>query len=561
MSVRRSVARHRTLSNIIDGVGAIRVMNRAGLVPFPRLDQGVSSIRAVGKYGPFAGPVHAHARAGVTSAALVDELGTLSYVDLEQRSNALVRGWAKDGIGAGSVMGVVARNHRGLVLTMLAAAKAGVRLVMMNTGFAPPQLADVSVREQIGSFVYDEEFTSVAAALAPEVKRYLAWSKEKNPAASAPETRSLADIEETNSSDFVPPPTTQGGFVLLTSGTTGTPKGAPREHTSPLASAQFLDRVPLRRAQTMVMAAPIFHGTGVSQFALALALRNTVVMHRKFDPENTVRLVARHHADSLVLVPTMLQRIVDLPADTLASYDTSSLHIVFAAGSAISPVLSKRTSSLFGPVLHNLYGSTEVAVATVATPEDLARAPGTAGRPPVTCRVELFDSDGTPVTETGTIGRIFVSSGLSFSGYTDGRDKERIDGMLSTGDVGHFDSDGLLFVDGRDDDMIVSGGENVYPLEVENLLAEHPDIVEAAVLGVSDPEFGHRLKAFVVPTATSPRDADAVKEYVKTHLARFKVPRDVVFVTELPRNATGKVLRRVLAEVDESGNTHDEKTW
>lgn len=554
LSVERNVARHRTLSHIIDGVGAIRVMNRAGLIPFPRVDQGVASLRAVGKYGPFAGPVHAHARAGIDTVALVDELGALTYIELEARSNAVVRGWAKDGIGAGSVMGVMARNHRGLVITMLAAAKGGVRLVMMNTGFAPPQLADVAAREQIGSFVYDEEFAHVAEVLAPEVTRYRAWSDTSD-------STTLDELSVNNSTDAVAPPSTRGGFVLLTSGTTGTPKGAPREHTSPLASAQFLDRVPLRRGQTMVMAAPIFHGTGVSQFALALGLQNTVVMHRRFDAENTLRLVARHRADTVVLVPTMLQRILDLGPQTVADYDTSTLKIVFAAGSAISPELSRRTQQSFGPVLHNLYGSTEVAVATVATPEDLARAPGTAGRPPVTCRVELFDNDGRSVDGIGEIGRIFVSSGLSFSGYTDGRDKERIDGMLSTGDVGHFDSDGLLFVDGRDDDMIVSGGENVYPLEVENLLAEHPDIVEAAVVGVSDPEFGHRLQAFVVPTPQSSRDGDEIKSYVKSRLARYKVPRDIVFVDELPRNATGKVLRRVLTENDESGRPCTGQTW
>ncbi len=559
MSSDRNIARHRTLSNIMGAIGAVRVMNRAGLVPFPRVDRGVASIRAVTEYGPFAGPVHAHARAGVTSTALVDERGALSYVELEELSNALVRGWREDGIGAGSVMGVMGRNHRGTVITMLAAAKAGVRLVMMNTGFAPPQLADVARREQVGSFVYDEEFDTVAAALPSEVTQYLSWSDTPG---SAVTTIDDVTTRARNSTEPVAVPERPGAFVLLTSGTTGTPKGAPRERTSPLASAQFLDRVPLRRGRTMVMAAPIFHGTGVSQFALALALRNTVVMHRRFDPENTLRLVDRHRADSLVLVPTMLQRIVDLDPSTLSSYDTSSLRIIFAAGSSLSPDLCRRTAETFGPVLHNLYGSTEVAVATVATPEELAHAPGTAGRPPVTCQVALFDNDGKPVTATGAVGRIFVSSGLSFSGYTDGRDKERIDGMVSTGDVGHFDDDGLLFVDGRDDDMIVSGGENVYPLEVENLLADHPEVTEAAVVGVPDVEFGHRLRAFVVPTGDSSRDADSLRAYVKSQLARYKVPRDVVFIDELPRNATGKVLRRALTEYDGGVDDRtDETTW
>jgi fatty-acyl-CoA synthase len=521
-------------------------MNRAGLVPFPRVDQGIRSILAVRKYGPFAGPVHANAEAGLDAVALIDERGSLTYADIEEQSNALVRAWQADGITPGSVMGCMCRNHRGLVLTMLAAAKNGTKLVLMNTGFARPQLVDVAAREQVQAFVYDDEFSAVAEALPDEVLVYRSWAEED----STSQVRSLDDVMQGRDRSSLPAPSTLGGFVLLTSGTTGTPKGAPRGHTSPLASAQFLDRVPLRRGQTMMMAAPAFHGTGVSQFALALALGQTVVMHRKFDPENTIRLVEKHRCDTLVVVPTMLQRIIDLGPETLAGYDTSSLKIIFAAGSALSPDLCKRTTAAFGEVLHNLYGSTEVAVATVATPADLALAPGTAGRAPVTCHVELYDESGRRITEPETVGRIFVSSGLSFSGYTDGRDKERINGLLSTGDVGHFDRNGLLFVDGRDDDMIVSGGENVYPLEVENLLADRDDVIEAAVIGVEDSEFGHRLRAFVVPGPGATKDAEEMKAHVKANLARYKVPREIIFIEELPRNATGKLLRRVLIEMD-----------
>jgi len=190
-----------------------------------------------------------------------------------------------------------------------------------------------------------------------------------------------------------------------------------------------------------------------------------------------------------------------------------------------------------------------VAVATVATPEELRRAPGTAGRAPVTCQVALFDADNKRVTEPEMIGRIFVSSGLSFGGYTDGRNKESIDGMLSSGDMGHFDEDGLLFIDGRDDDMIVSGGENVYPLEVENLLADRDDVQDAAVVGVPDDDFGHRLRACIVSAPGAAQDVDEIKTYVKDHLARYKAPRDVVFLDELPRNATGKLLRKKLVEM------------
>src|SRR5207248_1130327 len=250
------------------------------------------------------------------------------------------------------------------------------------------------------------------------------------------------------------------------------------------------------------------------------ALGCKVVMRRRFDPEAALAGVAEHRCTALVLVPTMLQRIVDLGPEVLGRYDTSSLRIIFVAGSALSPDLGNRATKAFGDVIHNLYGSTECAVATVATPEDWRKAPGTVGRPPVGCRVALYDEHGKPITKPGVTGRVFVGSGLSFSGYTDGGHKEIIDGLLATGDVGHFDAGGLLFIDGRDDEMIVSGGENVFPIEVENLLVERADVLEAAVIGVQDAEFGQRLKAFVVLAEGSDLDENSVREYVKANLAR-----------------------------------------
>lgn len=539
------------LTRITDTISAVRVMQRSGLIPFPRVDLGVREILAVNKYGPFAGSVHAHAAQDPDRVALIDERGTLTYRELEERSNALVRAWQAAGIRADSTVGAMCRNHRGLLLTMLAAGKSGARLVLMNTGFGRPQLADVAEREGVHHFVFDSEFTEIADAMPSEVTPFLSWVDEPvhTPPAETP-PRTLDDLIAGQSSEAVPAPEEPGAFVLLTSGTTGTPKGAPRSHTSMFASAQFLDRIPLRPKQTMLVPAPAFHGTGVSQLVLGFALENTIVMQRRFDPETTVRLLAEHRADTLVLVPTMLQRIVDLGPDVLSQYDTSSLKVIFSAGSAISPDLSIRTQQAFGKVLYNFYGSTEVAAVTIATPDDLERAPGTAGRVPATCHIALFDDDGNRITEPDVVGRIFARSGLSFEGYTDGRDKQRIDGMLATGDVGHFDRDGLLFVDGRDDDMIVSGGENVYPLEVENLISERPDVLDVAVIGVADDQFGHRLRAFVVPAPTSARDADEIRAHVKANLARYKVPRDVVFIEELPRNTTGKVLRRVLIAME-----------
>ncbi len=530
---------------VAETVRSVDVMRRAGLVPFPRLDEGVRSLVALRKYGPFAGANHISARRDPAAVGIVDELGPLTYKQLDDQSNALARAWAERGIEPGQVVAALCRDHRGLVLTMAAAGKLGVRLLLMNTGFAKPQLADVAKREGVTALVYDQEFTGLLDAIPDGVDRYLAWV-EPGSDLTGRTVPVLDEIIASTDDRPWPAPAKPGGFVLLTSGTTGTPKGAPRPHTSALASAQFLDRIPLRSNEATYMGAPLFHGTGLSQFILSFALGSKVVMRRKFNPEEALRGVAEHKCTALVLVPTMLQRIVDLPEDVRRKYDTSALRIVFVAGSALSPDLGNRANEAFGPVVHNLYGSTEVAVATVATPADWAKAPGTVGRAPVGCKVALYDPHGRPITEPHVTGRVFVGSGLSFGGYTDGRHKEIIDGLLSSGDVGHFDEDGLLFIDGRDDEMIVSGGENVFPIEVENLLVEREDVIEAAVIGVEDPEFGQRLKAFVVRAEGSDLDVEGVRDYVKANLARYKVPRDVEFLDELPRNATGKVLRTKL---------------
>jgi fatty-acyl-CoA synthase len=247
------------------------------------------------------------------------------------------------------------------------------------------------------------------------------------------------------------------------------------------------------------------------------------------------------------VVPVMLQRIVALPPEQLARYDTSPLAVVAVSGSALGGRLATEVLHRFGPVVYNTYGSTEVAVASIATPADLHRHPTTVGRPAPGVRVEILDDEGVPLGR-GEIGRVFVGGAARFDGYTSGPGKEVQHGLLSSGDVGHFDDDGLLYIDGRDDDMIVSGGENVYPAEVEELLSHHPAVTEVAVVGVPDDDFGQALAAFVVTRPGHDLDDAALREHVRSHLARYKVPRRVTFLDELPRNATGKVLKRALAE-------------
>ncbi|WP_370947741.1 acyl-CoA synthetase [Amycolatopsis sp. cg5] len=521
---------------MLDRIGAtchsLSVLVKAGMVEIGRPDLAVASLRAVRGLGPIAGAAKVSARRDPNAVALIDELGPVTYGELDRRSNALARAWLAHGFGADSVIAVLCRDHRGVVDAMLASAKLGARLLLMNTGFSRPQLADVARREGVSALVHDEEFADLLGDVDPEVRRY---------------SESLVEELVHGDGRDLKLPRECGALVLLTSGTTGTPKGAPRRVRSPLAAAQFLERIPLRRGQTMYIAAPTFHGTGLSQFILAFALGMTVVFRRRFDVHATLEGIAKHRCDVLVVVPTMLQRIVDFGG--VRDYDTSSLRILFSAGSALGADLGDRATALFGDVIHNLYGSTEVAVATIATPEDWRAAPGTVGKPPRGCLVRLYDDQGREVTEIGARGRIFVGSALAFDGYSGGGTKEFVDGLMSSGDVGHFDDGGRLFVEGRDDDMIVSGGENVFPAEIEDLLAAHPALLEAAVIGVPDREFGQRLRAFVVPA--SEIDADTVKAYVKGNLARYKVPRDVVFLGELPRNATGKVLRQKLRDYQE----------
>jgi fatty-acyl-CoA synthase len=532
---------------VADLAQSVEVLRKRKLFNPLRLDEALRSSIDVMRYGPFAGVVLHAAHGNPSAPAIIDEIGTLTFRELDEQSSALARGLQAEGITEGTVIAALCRDHRGLVLTMVAAGKIGARLVMMNTGFAKPQFADVTEREGVKAVLHDGEFVGLLDAIPRSIPRFLTWIEESDGA--DPRTRTIYDLIGKQSREKIAAPSKPGGMVILTSGTTGTPKGAPRDRVSPMQSAQFLDRIPLPTNETMFMAAPIFHGTGLSQFTIGIALGNTVILKRRFNPEETLRGIAEHRATTLVVVPTMLQRMIDLGPEILAKYDTSSLKIIFAAGSSLSPDLCKRTSEIFGDVLYNLYGSTEVAVATVATPAELKKAPGTVGKAPVGCRVVLFDDEGKRVTKVGAVGRIFVTSGLSFGGYTDGRNKEVIDGFMSSGDIGHFDEDGLLFVDGRDDDMIVSGGENVFPLEVENLLADRSDVHEAAVIGVDDRDFGKRLRAFVVPGPESNRDPEEIKQYVKDNLARYKVPREVVFLDELPRNATGKLLRKNLAEI------------
>jgi acyl-CoA synthetase (AMP-forming)/AMP-acid ligase II len=523
----------------------IATLAAAGIIRPQRPDRLVGAVAALIRWGatPAAGYKAAASRYP-DEVGLIDESGTLTFREIHERSNSLAHALAREGVKPGDAVAIMCRNHRGWVEAYVATNKLGANALFMNTAFSGPQLADVAECEGPVAIIFDEEFGGILEAASEGRKRYIAWHE----AGGDRSDRTLDELVAGGDVGDLRPPREQGKALILTSGTTGAPKGASRKQPQSLDPvAALLERIPLKARERTMIAAPMFHSWGFAHFTLGMGLCSTIVLRRTFDPEATLSLTAQHACTALIVVPVMMQRILELDDDVLRRYDLSKLKAVPVSGSALPPAVSERWMDLFGDNLYNLYGSTEVAWATIATPDDLRAAPGTAGRPPRGTTVRLFDDDGNEVRQ-GATGRIFVGNDLAFEGYTGGGNKDAIDGLLSSGDVGHFDDGGRLFIDGRDDDMIVSGGENVFPGEVEDLLAGHEAVIEVAVFGVDDEEFGQRLKAVVVRREGSYLSADDVKRYVKSNLAGYKSPRDVEFVDELPRTSTGKVLKRELKE-------------
>ena len=493
----------------------------------------------IARYGAVGGALSIAAARYPDKVAVRDELGDLTYAELERRTNSLANAWRGLGLEPGRGVALLVRNHRGFLDAFYAAAKCGARVVLLNTDFAGPQVREVSEREGVDLLVHDEEYETVVAGVPAPLGRFVAWCD----AARSDSLEALIG----SASDSPPPRVAEHAkVVILTSGTTGTPKGAQRdEPRSLLPFGGLFGKVPFRSGEVMECCAPMFHSLGFSTVLLGISLGHTLVLRRRFDPVAVLDSIERNRVTTVVAVPVMLSRMVEAAAEHPGAF--SSLRIVFLAGSQLGADLCLRATETFGPVVYNLYGSTEVAYATIGTPAELAIEPGSVGSPCPGVVVKVLDEDGREVPR-GVTGRIFVRNVMPFSGYTGGGGKEIIDGLMSTGDVGHFDGNGFLHIDGRDDDMIVSGGENLFPGEVEELIAAHPDVVEASCIGVDDEKFGKRLHAFVVRRDDGLTEDD-LKDYVKDNLARFKVPRAVTFLDELPRNPTGKVLKRELEKL------------
>jgi len=533
---------------LADAAGLIATMRRVRLIAPMRPDKYLRIAAAMQRenMGITSGFASAAQRCP-DRPGLVDELGTLTWREIDQRSDAFAAALQALPGGPPNVIGIMARNHRGFVEALIASNRIGADVLLLNTSFAGPALAEVVERERADTVIYDEEFTAtVDRALAgnPDVPRIVAWT-------DTPERDTTVEKMISDHAGRRPRRASKGRaqkksrVILLTSGTTGTPKGAKHSGGGPGVLKAILDRTPWRAEEPVVIVAPMFHAWGFSQLAFAASMACTIVTRRKFDPEATLELIDRHHATGLCVVPVMFDRIMELPAEVRARYSGRSLRFAAASGSRMRPDVVINFMDQFGDVIYNNYNATEAGMIATATPQDLRAAPDTAGKPAEGTEIRILDTDLREVP-TGEVGSIYVHNSTQFDGYTSGNTKDFHEGFMSSGDVGYLDDAGRLFVVGRDDEMIVSGGENVYPIEVEKTLAAHPDVAEASVIGVDDEQFGQRLAGFVVLNPGASVAPDDLKQHVRDNLANYKVPRDITVLDEMPRNNTGKIVRREL---------------
>lgn len=528
-----------------DVVGLVQTLWRAGLIAPLRPDKYLRMGAAMRRVGMTA-------TVGFAAAAqrcpdrpgLVDERGTLTWKQIDDRCDAVATGLQNLPGGTPKTVAVMCRNHRGFIESLVASNRVGADVLLLNTSFAGPALAEVVDREGADVVIYDEEFSAIverAMADKPDATRILAWTDELT------DGLTLDRLVEANLGKRPAPAERKSDIILLTSGTTGTPKGAKRGEGSGGAGdlKAVLDRTPWRVEEATVIVAPMFHAWGFSQLLFSALLACTIVTRRKFDPEATLELVDRYKATGLVVVPVMFDRIMDLPDDVLNRYSGKSLRFATASGSRMRPDVVIKFMDRFGDVIYNNYNATEAGMIATATPTDLRAAPETAGTPADGTEIRIYDPEFNELP-AGQTGSIFVRSGTLFDGYTSGSTKDFHDGFMASGDVGYLDEAGRLFVVGRDDEMIVSGGENVYPIEVEKTLTRHSDVKEAVVLGVDDEQYGQRLVAFVVLNDGGSATPDDLKQHVRDNLANYKVPRQITVLDELPRGSTGKVVRKDL---------------
>lgn len=495
-----------------------------------------------------AGPtkvVALHARADGARLALAGDGERLDYAAFDVRLNQIASALAGLGVRAGDRVALLLQNRPAGIAIPWAASRLGAIVVPLSWRARPAELAHAFEHSAAKLVIHEAALADVVA----EGARGLA---------SPPRTLALGpELDHRIAAGDPHPPRAAGagagGLIVYTSGTTGRPKGARRSLGTALFAPllELVARVGFTRDDRQLVVCPLYHSAPPAIASITLGLGGAVHVAASADPEEILTTIARERITGMFVVPTLLARILALPEGMRARHDTRSLRWILSGAAPLPTDVARRTEAAFGPILWNFYGATETGLVTLAGPGEHGARPGTIGRALAGVDVRLLDDRGHDVAP-GEIGALAVKSHMLADGYHADDDATRAAttaGYFTVGDLARRDADGFLYLAGRAHDLVISGGVNVYPLEIENRLHEHPDVFEAAVVGVPDPDWGEALHAFVVvrPGHEAP-DPDALRAFCRETLASYKVPKRVSFLDALPRNPTGKVLKRELAD-------------
>jgi fatty-acyl-CoA synthase len=493
--------------------------------------------------------IHLHALADPLRPAVVFGETRLNYGELEARINQLTHGLRSLGVGVGDRVGLLVHNSSQYIEMTAALGSVGATSVQIGYRLKGPEVAYILENSQARALVF-------AGDLAPVVDEALKEARLPRTSCialgGAPGFRSYEDLlapgDPTRPAQV--PGGGFGGVMVYTSGTTGKSKGATRDlgrmGLEPVL--HFISQFPLRRDERHLVVCPLYHSAAPAFVSMVMSVGGCVVILDHFDPESVLRTIERERITSSLMVPTMYARLMSLPPEVIRKYDCSSLRWLMSGAAPLPTDLARRVEDAFGPILYNFYGATETGLVTIAKPGEHTARPGTIGTIIGGNEVRLLDAEGREVP-IGQVGEVYVRNSMLMDGYH-GNDKATRDatreGFISVGDLAYRDADGYYYLADRKTDMVISGGVNIYPWEIEQRLHEHPAVHDAAVVGAPDPEWGESLVAFIVLETGRTATAEELCDWVKQTLADYKRPRKVFFIDALPRNPTGKILKREL---------------
>ncbi|MBA3540881.1 MAG: AMP-binding protein [Deltaproteobacteria bacterium] len=512
------------------------------------------------KLGPHVA-VMFHAAAHPDREALVEygEQGVrrMTWGELDATINRLANALIARGVGGGGGVALMLPNGIEYLIAQQALARIGATAVQIGYRLKPAEIAYILTNAEPKATLVHAEFvgamrearTEAGGRIGPMIvidgdgtlERGLESDWDRELAAASPEMPARLRGGD------------GGGVIVYTSGTTGKPKGANRswKKTGFESVADMILQCGVTGEERHLVVCPLYHSAAPAFVAIMMSLGATTVLMNRYDPEGALDIIQRERITSTLMVPTMFVRITNLPNETLTKYDTSSLRWVMSGAAPLSTENARRFMDRFGPILWNFYGATETGLVTLAGPHDHVSRPGTIGRMMRGNEIRLLGEDGREVP-LGQIGELYARNSTMISGYhknAEATEASQRDGFFSVGDMARADADGFYYLESRKHDMVISGGVNIYPREIEDHLNTHPAILEVAVIGVPDAEWGETLRAFVVMRADASVTELEVIDYCRKALADYKRPRKVTFLLELPRNPTGKVLKRELREI------------